>query len=1011
MRRLLPLLFAAVACSPPTNAPAIRHLERPTDVSFACVGFSSTGATAFPPATCLEAAPGGDAGVPDAATGSRTQIAFVIEQLRGGVSVANVSLGAFLDSDRFTPGLNGIPVGRLPSSIATAANGCHVVVANSGSCDLSMVSVVNAVNAQRDSVSFVDVSSTAGRVLAQPTMVLAPPSMPIGTPPQDCSAPSGHAYLSYPGCNLVARVDLATGAILDGVRYRDGQPPEIVGADVTCPVECTGASAMLQGPQEGPDAGEPADAGVSDVDAGVVSPDAGTPPTGTLGRPVALAIEPDGSRLYVGARGSSDLLVVDLGADGAPTAVTQLPLEGAGGVSKVIASGDVAMGNSSQAGTFRFVYAIGADQAIHVADVTPGRAPRECDTQVDRRFLHAEESLRFLSCMPVGAPTTPPRRADARGPGVRLPNGIAPLDMTFLRGTLPLPPNEIQPQPQYLNGLFVVVTAVGPVADARLGRGLTYFINVDDDNYEDDVDNLGDVNGPDIALVMPHSLRDGNLGRRVPRSGCVEPSMRTAIVGPPRLLEPPQRQAGFLYADNGVPGDPFAPGLHRVPCDAQNVLWELQMFAPPEVHAELFADLERTAPRTVSAGTPSDETFGVTWEGPLAFSTIDARRTGGKVTIEDELSMTLRGPGALLCGLGMKTGDFVRFVGCTIDTDCALDETCVVHPEAPSGVNGMCFREERAADLTSVCRRLLTTQRNYTAIEVGTAHAVLVTRPVIFSATPVTGCTSAEQCTAIEEEVLADVEVRNELAPGSLPRHPFACQVDPYVGGPARCLFTCDSDAQCGSDAVCEAGRCVMGPIPPQECFDSLQRYEPRAGDEFVVTSSHGSFGHRMTMDPATGLCVEDEARSPLLQNRIGRVEPPCTDTTVMGVGPNPCQLVGMQEPYVTEETGVTLRPTYGMRLRGTGFSFDVTDVAYPLKTVPDVLVSTISTGFSFRFTLTGGFFPHTVALQAPFPERIRNSIDGSLWIVDSGDSVGGLTRGQLLILNTFGVLLENRFR
>ena len=83
MRRLVPLLLLFAACSSPSAAPVLRHLDRPTDVTFACLGFSTPeGVRALPPESCKAVViPEGepDAGVTDAATVSTIQLAFVIE--------------------------------------------------------------------------------------------------------------------------------------------------------------------------------------------------------------------------------------------------------------------------------------------------------------------------------------------------------------------------------------------------------------------------------------------------------------------------------------------------------------------------------------------------------------------------------------------------------------------------------------------------------------------------------------------------------------------------------------------------------------------------------------------------------------------------------------------------------------------------------------------------------------------------------------------------------------------
>ena len=92
------------------------------------------------------------------------------------------------------------------------------------------------------------------------------------------------------------------------------------------------------------------------------------------------------------------------------------------------------------------------------------------------------------------------------------------------------------------------------------------------------------------------------------------------------------------------------------------------------------------------------------------------------------------------------------------------------------------------------------------------------------------------------------------------------------------------------------------------------------------------------------------------------------------------------------------------MRIRSPGVTFDITDVAFRNAAGGNVLVSTIPSGHFFTMSIAGGFQPMVFLLTAPLPERLRPAPDGSLWIVDSGDSSASLTRGQLLFMTQDGV-------
>lgn len=1005
MRAALLLLAGLAACGEQVTAPPIEHLDRPTDVSFGCVSIESQGeqlaAVALPTSACASAsAAAPDAGSGDAGTAvAARQLVFVAETTRGDVSVADISLGGqFIDSDKFAPGLNGIPVGRLPSGLATSANGCHAVVANSGSCDLSLIHVANAFLSKSDAVERLTVSSTHGRIAARPTAIVAPPSQPAGTR-GDCSSASGYVYVAFAACNLVARVDLATGAVLDGVRYRDGAAPEIVGPDVTCPNECNAAELDATS-----DTLLVADAGVS--------PDAGNSTVvQTQAHPVTLEIERDGSQLYVGAHDSTNLLIIGLVA-GVPTAVRTLPLEGAGGIARIATTGNILLGNGGVGGTGRFVYAIGKDQAIHVVNVKANQPPVECDTQIDRRYLHTERRISVLQCFPVGSADNPPRRAGARGPGIRLPRGVLPLDVQFIQQDL----SSATDNPAALNGIFAVVTALGPVPDNRQGRGLAYYINVSDNAYEDFEMEPGRVDQADIALALPHTIRDSLLNRKADvfegnAPTCVPKSYLTGTEGPPRLAETPLRPSNFVYNDTGTTATAaYAPSLHRVLCSrsepaAEVPGWELDTIAPPEVRSQLFTDLERIGERTIVVASPVDEQIVVSWEGPLAFSAQDSTREGGRLRVGDGV-MTLQADGALLCSLGAETGDVVELVGCSGDADCNFGETCVVHPDAGVTTAGMCMPKDRALELTTTCRAVLTAQRRYTAVETADDHLVFVPRPSVLYASPIGGCSSDAQCATIEDELLTAAEAAAGSTAPTLARHTYSCAVEPSMGGPARCITTCRADADCDEGTSCDlsSGRCIYAPLPPGECVGALQRYEVRAGDAFSIVSSNGEYRSRQVR-ASDGRCVPDESASPLWVNRFHRVEPLCTDLSATATGPNPCVIPDLWEPLLNADgQKYDRRPAYGIRVRGPGLTFDVTDVAIPLPGHPGVLYSPIVGNFGIGIRIAGGFTPLSQPLTLMLPERIRKAPDGSLYIVDSGDIPFSFVHGQVRNLNQSGV-------
>ncbi|MGE5184525.1 MAG: hypothetical protein ACM31C_20785, partial [Acidobacteriota bacterium] len=418
------LLLAGCGTTTPIAASQL-NLNRPIDMAFACYGPMrvTNGAPADPSqpivttAQPLESCDVRTADVPSGGTkptpsgqedlsssgggpvGDPSYYGFILEPTLGVVAVANweakqTTLFAggdvtVLDADPLTPGKNGITVGDNPVALATDQVGCYLVTANAGSCDLSELDIGSALDLGSTPgvrVDRLEVKNASGQIIhAKPAaMAGEPPGGTIGT--QCSQTATGIAYVAYPGCHLVAAVDLASGTILDGIRY-DSTGPSHVDGNVTCPDEC---------------GGEPPSTGI---------------------RPVALDLQRDvrtGRRvLAIGADNSSSVTIVELGADDRPVSLSQIAFEdptGTLGITQVAVSPQIGMGGSSgiinddiSSSQFQFVYGVATDRTVRVADILNIR--KECDAQVDPRFLYNNTNLTQLSCLPVGDPMTPPRRA------------------------------------------------------------------------------------------------------------------------------------------------------------------------------------------------------------------------------------------------------------------------------------------------------------------------------------------------------------------------------------------------------------------------------------------------------------------------------------------------------------------------------------------------------------------------------------------------------------------------
>jgi hypothetical protein len=601
-------VITGVGCGDPTTAGGTAlNLDRPIDVAFACYGaMRQTGgrakgettdpvfATAQPPAACQALSPPLSTDTITPAPGQETisgqaaitpsWYAFILQSATGTVAltrwapkaaesmIAGVSDGggefAVLDGDSLTPAKNAISVGEDPIAIATDKAGCFEVTANAGSCDLSELDINSALDdiqplagkaatpVKVDRVRVTNATATPtdalkGVILARPAAMVA--ESPITVVGNACPATAtGRIYIAYPSCHLVAGVDAATGKIVAGITFDAAGTPSILSGaaldNVSCPDECANAAGVF--------ANGPVTAGA---------------------RPVALALQRDTraatNRLAIGADNSASITVVDLDpTTSAPTAVFQVPLEnttGKLGVTAVSLSPQIAMGGNaadpqnpvrddvSPGGQAQYVYAIATDGTVRVADVLTKH--KECDTQVDARFVRGISDVSVLSCLPVGAPATPQRRSGARGPGIELPFGAVPTSVAIVKGrSAPkvsgTPAVTAPAAPTNLLGTFAIVTT---------SSGVVYVVNIDDD-YAPDVFSTTDPVGTAPVLVMAHQLRDsfssrgqGPLsdGMNLCKQTDPPPASGGVLGGGPRpLLAPSQTPpSGTIAADKVLP--------------------------------------------------------------------------------------------------------------------------------------------------------------------------------------------------------------------------------------------------------------------------------------------------------------------------------------------------------------------------------------------------------------------------------------------------------------------------
>lgn len=872
---------------------------------------------------------------------------------------------AVLDSNPLIPGTNGISVGDTPIAIATDTSGCFAVTANAGSCDMSVLQLDSAfVNPPEPVVTRLAVVDAAG------TPVLSKPAAMAGTPQSEvignaCPVEAqGLVYVAYPACNLVAGVDTSTGQVVTGIQYdAAGVPTIVTNPTLDCPNECALGDASNAGP-----------------------------------RPVTLDLELDQisarRQLVIGSENYSSIAVVELDTSSIPVSVRQVALEnttGTLGVTSIALSPTIGTGGSSggisdtetTGGLFQFIYAVATDGTVRVADID--HLDRECDAQVDPRFLPPERSVRTLSCLAVGDPATPPRRPLARGPGVELTGDSIPTSVDIIRSPGPKARNpQADPEvlPATLIGYFAIVSST---------TGLTYVINIDDDNFRDLYIPTSPLEVP-TALAISHQLRDqvperqrtAFVDRRdpatmetVPLRVCVnngDTDGNANFIAGPRASTPPVRSvATGAYAPEKI-GQ--LPSIRQELCiggdlpndtldaEASRAVSELSFSADAQTRAIAFPDLR---------GLRADENWTITWEGFLSGDSTLTNAVDGPAVRESTASIDGNGMHIIdktepFCDAGVQPYDIVQFRGCDPavgNVECPIGYRCYTHPESELAGLGACMRDDEAERLADACKDFLTSLRRYTVASSETGELLLVPRRHTLRTTPINGCTDDLQC-----QSLADYaeQTRSSTHPSVDMTEPspfsYACVADPTRpalnadNSAKRCQMTCEETADCGTGLVCQSGFCMEGVTPPQACVNAPQRYSLAAGDAFTVLGSASGYVHPIIADSA-GRCVVNPAanrleigrfgldpRNPFNGGEVSRCAPdsnPLTGQRPDGTfDPNPCVATVSQtdarQPYLpgtctidsAADVEYVERQTEAVRFRNRSFTFNLVDPFYP---------------------------------------------------------------------------------
>lgn len=1083
--RWLSLCLVVAACGDTTSNPTNQlNLDRPVDVAFACAGgLRITGggtATADQPIVPMQAMPNvacdirsqepaDDDAPPPRPVGQEgaevplaSWYALILQKGPGTLaigkfpteSLSKVTPGditAFIvaDADPHTPGKNSISIGEEPIGVITDTIGCSAVTANAGSCDLSVMDLTTAFDLDgRVDIERLEVTNGAGvPIRSKPSAIIGArkgevigeycPSQAPGAPSP--VMPKGLAYIAYPSCHIVAGVDLETGAIVTGIQFSSGGPPTIITdpSTISCPDECGLGSTSLPGP-----------------------------------RPVTIDLEYDQrfmqQRMVIGTDNNSSITVVEMDDLSRPLSLQQIALEGDVGVTALAMSPVVAVGGKGGSvdqnglADFQYVYAVATDQSVRVLEVQVNK--KECDTQVDPRFLRSGQDAATLGCLVVGAPATPPRRAGARGPGISLGKDLVPLSVDFYKS-----------ETGQGEGGDATAT-IGHYAAISASDGTTFIVTVDDDAYDDTVNQSEPLVTP-VALVIPHQLRDAGNNR----SFRVMPGQCDAAdgikddgspIGGPRSASVVRNLGGFIATVKGT----TLPGIRQQACITQidtngDMTLDTDVTKVVPSTGINVPQLDRDLAYPDWRALPFDENVTIIYEGNLSQDRSDTNANGPPIResmlVVDQQGIHLRDQTRPYCSAGVEPFDIVQMRGCDpslASTDCPIGYVCHVHPQSQVQGLGACMLKDEAERLDDACKDFLTSIRRYTVVRADSGELLLTTRRHELRMTPLDGCTSDAQC-----DTLGDLAIRAGFSdpPSSqadkdrFDTHDWVCRADPTKPprgvNNKRCNMACDATTDCVSGTVCQNGNpatpdvkeglCMEGVVPPQSCVNAPQRYELRAGEAFVFVGSRSGFTHPIVAN-AAGQCVKPPNAHPYLNSRIP-LNPPACDPTADpisgrlpggGYEPNPCSTtvshwetlpnytnavcdIDTNDPVLEKE-----RQAPAIKYRSRGSVFSIVDPYYPgdkdcitdrlgPNGVPLDKIPQIFHGYSVGWRVLGGFTPATVtAINPTLPVKVLRGPLQSIWVVDQGDFLSTSisdpsTRGRVFRFEPGNFTIANKFQ
>jgi hypothetical protein len=957
------LALAVMACQGDETPTTTQNLQRPGPMALACVGSA-------PDAGVPKALPLGDCVEDSSGKKNGTLFGLVANTARGDVALFNTELAGekLVDLDPSSPGFGFIPVGSIPSDLDVTQDGCRAVVVNSGSCDLSVIDVPGIValaggtlkNAAGGLVSRVVPFTSSGPLLARPAeAVISPLSDSIS----ECDTKRSYrAFVSYPGCGLVAEIDLRTGRVVQGLKItKDGYQRT---DNPSCPAEC---STPPVSPTELPDSGT-ADSGTADSG----TADSGTADSGTAD--AASDLLTDGPRDAgvdsASARDAADDGLADGTSDGNADGMASDGASDAS-VDSVVADGSASDGAAADSAVDS------ASAPMSVGGVLPTALAIVPRAGKSPALYISSKGANFISAVDIGfdGTLTNARRIQLEGP---------------LAKTSRL---TVSPFSTQLDDSFVYAVAQDLSVRVISVKGEHECdVNVDLQALPEQVP-LGDASCFKVGDSKTPARRVGATGPGFELAGRTPVDVTFVKVPVSDDDDPtPDNDAtplvGIFALIAASDGNVFIIDVHdetRITASSTTVARRYIPHRLRNAEAGTEDEVPSIEVSSVTGGGSGGIPVVVTTESPAVADTLLLRAPGQPITSEWNLvyearmalrisgqlrqqgaSLLLDDPGAEFCRAGIlgrsetkgrptRHGDILVLVGCDTDIDCGLNQSCnrIVGQDSSFG---LCFDRGREEELFGQCGAFLRGKREFLIRQSSRTQLVVdvladqqqrVFKQGKSDCTQNDDCDDGYLCALSSRPVPADPT--QSLVQGECFR--LGCEndddcdtghcVQPLDGAAKICAVTpspvevgppCSSDDACRSrtvDRVCDTDRdcdavsecrfatsnstqkvcidrgfsCSTIPAFAGRCVRPSPCFSELQRYEIYAGRSFIISGaHRVRADPQDGQCREDPAQSPALVNRI----PIGFPTFPVLLGPQCVNKDGIPDPNpcVSRETG-----------------------------------------------------------------------------------------------------------